>query len=451
MTSKIKFTILDGALAGEKFEYSEFAEFIIGRADDCKIKFPLDEKRVSAKHCNIVIKPATVEITDLGSTNGTKVDDILIGSKEQGIQQINTITADTNISVGDIRIKIEFSSDNNSSLHEEYLSEEASSEQSISYLEQILPWVKDFNISSKYLPAAIRDHRVVRILGKGKYGEVYMAIDSNKQKVALKKMLDEVVSSKDIRARFKQEIENLQYLNHQNIVRLKGSDIYENNFFYTMEYCEIGSLDSLIKFMGGTLSLDIAEMVIRQVLDGLTYIHLSTASMVLTKDGYENAKGLVHRDLKPSNILLTNDGLNLVAKIGDFGLSKALGVEAAKVHTEQISKPLGTYQFMCRRQNKVFKEAEPAGDVWAAAACLYYMLTGEYPRNFSKKIPLDRIVAVEDVIPILNRNNRIPSAIANVIDSALLEDKSNDDRTKFQTAADFQEALNQAFAQAKIN
>jgi eukaryotic-like serine/threonine-protein kinase len=91
------------------------------------------------------------------------------------------------------------------------------------------------------------------------------------------------------------------------------------------------------------------------------------------------------------------------------------------------------------------KNAEPAGDVWAAAACLYYMLTGAYPRDFSKYVLPDMVVTNEAAVPILTRNPRIYPQLAAAIDLALAEDVERDNLTHFQTAAAFKQALLSAF------
>jgi eukaryotic-like serine/threonine-protein kinase len=88
---------------------------------------------------------------------------------------------------------------------------------------------------------------------------------------------------------------------------------------------------------------------------------------------------------------------------------------------------------MCRKQILEFQDVQPEVDVWAAAACLYYMLTNEYPRNFRSgegwEVVLDR-----PVIPILDRNPDLPLPLATVIDRALAEDSNNREALHYQSA-----------------
>lgn len=115
----------------------------------------------------------------------------------------------------------------------------------------------------------------------------------------------------------------------------------------------------------------------------MTYAHNAEIPAVKLADGsYGKGRGLVHHDLKPGNIFLTNVAGKRIAKIGDYGLSKAF--DQAGLSGQTMSGDcMGTPCFTPRQQILNFKYARPEVDVWAAAASLYYMLTGEFPRNFA--------------------------------------------------------------------
>ena len=80
----------------------------------------------------------------------------------------------------------------------------------------------------------------------------------------------------------------------------------------------------------------------------------------------------------------------------------------------------GTLMFMPRQQVMDFRYSSPAVDVWAVAASYYYMLTGEYPKDFVNK---DQVLAALDnaAIPIQKRDPKIPQRIAQIIDQALID------------------------------
>jgi serine/threonine protein kinase len=157
-------------------------------------------------------------------------------------------------------------------------------------------------------------------------------------------------------------------------------------------------------------------------------------------DGHsEVVKGLVHRDLKPGNMFVHIEGDETIVKVGDYGLSKAFDL-AGMSGMSVTGSVGGTLVFMPRQQVLNFKYAKPDVDVWAAAASLYYMLTGDFPREITG----DPIAAIltNPVIPIRDRDRSIPSKLAHVIDAALQEEP----RIYFQSAQEFQQALIEAIS-----
>src|SRR5262249_62098035 len=97
--------------------------------------------------------------------------------------------------------------------------------------------------------------------------------------------------------------------------------------------------------------------------------------------GFGPGKGLVHRDIKPANLFLTGWGSGRLVKVGDFGLAKAFAESGLSGGT-RTGDVGGTYEFMCRQQVAYYKDAGPEVDVWSLAASLYYLLTGQTPRDF---------------------------------------------------------------------
>jgi serine/threonine protein kinase len=91
---------------------------------------------------------------------------------------------------------------------------------------------------------------------------------------------------------------------------------------------------------------------------------------------------------------------------------------------------------MPRQQVINFKYAKPEVDVWAAAASLYNMLTGTYPRDFSDKDPFVTVLQ-SDPVPIRQRDSSIPKPLAELIDLALVDNPE----IHFKTAAAFKRAL----------
>ena len=186
---------------------------------------------------------------------------------------------------------------------------------------------------------------------------------------------------------------------------------------------------------GRLLSIEDALDCTIQVLEGLHYAHTATISTRLPNGERKSSIGIVHRDFKPANIFIQKEKGKTIYKVADFGLAKAFELAGLSGHT-QAGKVAGTPVFMPRQQVLDFRFAKPEVDVWAAAASLYFMLTGYPPKFHLKKDPW--LVAVtESATPIRKRNPDIPKGLANVIDAALLDVPS----ITFNSASEFRRQL----------
>ncbi len=289
--------------------------------------------------------------------------------------------------------------------------------------------------------AAIRGYSIERELGRGGMGAVYLAHRENTgEQVALKVMLPKVAADARAKEFFLREVENTKALNHRNVVQLRDSGCSEGTFFFTIEYCDGGSVDHWMARNGGILTPSKAIPIILDVLEGLHYAHHAPIPHVKLKNGIVGrGKGLVHRDLSPQNIFLLGEGGSQIAKIGDYGLSKAFDLAGLSGQT-MTGATAGKPYFMPRQQVINHRFAKPEVDVWAAAATLYNMLTGAFPRTFQPGHDVWQTILCNSAVPILERNPSIPKSLAKVIDHALEDNPS----IGFQTAREFQSALKAA-------
>lgn len=264
-------------------------------------------------------------------------------------------------------------------------------------------------------------YEVGEMLGEGGMGSVYLARrEKDGAKVAIKVMLSKVAVDDDARAGFKREIDVTQSLRHPNIV-----DLYEHGsagagFYFVMEYCPGGSVDSLMEQKGGNLTVDEARPIILQALEGLAFAH---------------EKGFVHRDLKPGNILLTSKRGG-IAKIADFGLAKNFQ-KAGFSGMTVTGAVAGTAVFMPKEQLLDFKYVKPVSDVWSMAATLYTMLTGYLCYDIQRGQSPMEVVLKGRIIPIRDRDPHLPKKLTTVIDRAL----AVEDVDRYQTAGEFRDAL----------
>ncbi len=272
-----------------------------------------------------------------------------------------------------------------------------------------------------------RGYTVLRELGRGGMGAVYLARHNRTgEQVALKVMLPRIAADDHARQLFLREAESTRALHHPNVVRLRDVAFSHGTFFFTLEYCDGGSVDQLARGHGGKLPVAEALPVILQVLDGLEYAH----------NVFGPGSGLVHRDLKPANLFLASAAGATVAKVGDYGLGKAFDQAGLSGQT-CTGAVAGTPSFMPRQQVINFKYAKPEVDVWAAAASLYHLLTGHTPRDFPPGKDPWLVVLQDAPVPIRRRDTSIPERLAEVIDAALVDRPA----IPFKTAAEFRRAL----------
>ncbi|MFC4014184.1 protein kinase [Nonomuraea purpurea] len=391
--------------------------------DPCSPRLP-DDGTVSRHHCMLDINPPEIRIRDFGSLNGTYVNGNKIGQRDKGLSPEEAATLrfpehdlvdGDEIQLGETVFRVD--------VHAPAPAPRpATAIMPVGTLSGDDPDAKvrsliDLAPGGESGLASIAGYELLRTLGRGGMGAVYLVYDPRAERqVALKLMLPKVAAQAEARLRFLQEAAFSATLRHPNIAALYDYGYADGAFFFTLEYCPGGSLDQLLRQRGGTLPVGETVPLIVQALDGLAHAHANT---------------VVHRDLSPHNILLAD-----VPKIADFGLAKSFDQNGLSGLT-RTGAAAGKPFFMPRQQVVQFKNADPAVDVWAVAATLYHCLTGAYPRDFTPAKDVWQTVLQSPAVPIRRRDPSIPSPLADVIDHALGERPA----IGFQTATDFRQAL----------
>ena len=159
------------------------------------------------------------------------------------------------------------------------------------------------------IPAHIDRFKIVKELGKGSQGVVYLATDPRLERHVAIKTLDRHISeNEDKKRRLIREAKTVSKLQHPNIIPVY--DVGENRGkpYLVFEYVEGISLRDLIK-KEGQIVVHRAVTLMRQILDGMAYAH---------------QQGVVHRDMSPANILISK---NDMPRIMDFGISIMTGLD----------------------------------------------------------------------------------------------------------------------------
>jgi hypothetical protein len=457
MSGTVSLSVVDGPSKGNRFEFTERTVVIAGRAEDCVPRIEEGARKlVSRHHCLFDVNPPDVRVRDFGSLNGTYVNDVSIGRRKKGTTpaegaKLSLPEQDLRdgdmVKVGDtvLRVNIvkplEFAWEptrrrctgcGGVADTGEGRGGEAICDNCRAAPDDLLDDLLNKAAVGDQTLIGIADYEHIRELGRGGQGRVYLVRDrKTRELAALKLLLPEVSVEERMREGFLREIANIQALHHQNIIAFRQAGSAGGVFYFTTEFCTAGSVQDLVVTRGEPLAVDHAVRIVLQALDGLAYAH----NVYLGPD----ARGLVHRDIKPANILLTGNDENQIAKLGDFGLAKAFD-RAGLSGQSMTGEAAGTFGFMGRKQLINYKYAKPDVDVWSMAASLYWMITGRLPRQVAAGA--DPILAVlnEPAVPIRKRNPEIPTRIAEVIDTTLVEKPAS----WINTASAFSEALRSA-------
>jgi serine/threonine protein kinase/Tfp pilus assembly protein PilF len=180
------------------------------------------------------------------------------------------------------------------------------------FLEDEIPMVRELTApaADMFVPEQVLDERftVLRLLGRGGMGEVYLAADVlSNEIVALKTLKRELAMEGESRARFREEVQNSRRVTHPNVCRI--FDIFEHlgTPFFSMKYLAGPTLAEVLAV--GPLSPERGRLLAVQLAEGLSAAH---------------KEDILHCDFKPANVIVQSSGKNERAVITDFGLARAL-------------------------------------------------------------------------------------------------------------------------------
>jgi WD40 repeat protein len=254
--------------------------------------------------------------------------------------------------------------------------------------------------------SVLGQYRVLRSIGRGGMGEVFLARDlALGRRVALKVLHAEAMGSPEAVERFLAEARTTARFSHPHIVTVFGAGMHWGNPFVVLEYLEGETLRQRLD--RGPLGVREAIRLGRAVADAVGELH---------------RHGILHRDLKPENVLIPADGR---LRVLDFGLAQPL--DSAGLASESADPDddddqdldlAGTPPYMAP-ELWLGDPPRPASDVWALGVLLYELLEGHQPYHGMPDRELIQVQISPDPVPPLSRV--VPAPLASMVHSCLLK------------------------------
>jgi serine/threonine protein kinase len=264
------------------------------------------------------------------------------------------------------------------------------------------------------------DYEILGVLGAGGMGKVYKVRNVISDRVeAMKILLPNLASEKELADRFLREIKLLATLHHPNIAALRTALTLDNQLVMIMEYVDGVTLSS--KLHEGAIAPGNAVKYVDQVLAALSYAH---------------KLNIVHRDIKPANMMLTPDG---TVRLMDFGIARSGGDRSLTT----TGTTLGSLNYMPPEQVKG-DPVDARSDIYSLGVSLYEMVTGMLPFEAASNYSL-MAAHLEQIpkAPIIHKPG-LPDSLNQIILMALAKDPAK----RFQTADAFRAALGTVDAEA---
>ncbi len=269
--------------------------------------------------------------------------------------------------------------------------------------------------------------RLLRKLGEGGMGTVYLGFDvKTAQQVAIKILNEELALHQASIDRFNREGRSGVLLDHPNLVRTHsvGRDLATGLHYLVMEYVDGPTVLHLLETRGPWPVGDVVNLGI-QIASALEHIH---------------RRNIVHRDIKPDNILVSRSG---VAKLADLGLAKPMDDSG---HLTVVRAGFGTAAYMPYEQAINAKRVDGRSDLYALGATMYHLLTGQLPFPGETHLEMverkkqGRFRAASTLVP------SVPSSLDTILNKLL----AFHPRDRFQMASEVVVELERSCLKSKV-
>ena len=255
------------------------------------------------------------------------------------------------------------------------------------------------------------NYRLIRLLGRGGFAEVYLGEHVRLSTHAAVKVLYTRLANPHEAESFEKEARTIAHLNHPHIVRIFDFDLQDDTPFLVMDYAPNGSLRQHHP-KGTILPLTTIVSYVKQVADALQYAH---------------DQRLIHRDVKPENMLL---GQRNELLLSDFGIA----IVAQSSRYQSTQEMAGTMAYMAPEQ--IQGKPRPASDQYSLGIVVYEWLSGDRPFHGH----VTEIVAQHLAVPPPSLLEKVPTVSADV-EQVVLKALKKDPHQRFGSVREFAQAL----------
>ena len=267
----------------------------------------------------------------------------------------------------------------------------------------------------------IGEFRLLRRLGRGGMGDVFLAEQTSlSRQVALKMLRKDRMKSETLLQRFKTEAMAAGHINHSNIVQVYLIGEADGYHFIAQEFVDGRNLKEHISKKGKLLA-PVAIHIMKQVATALQKAAEA---------------GIVHRDIKPENIMINRRG---VVKVADFGLARL--TQREDVNLTQVGMTMGTPTYMSPEQVHGQK-VDPRSDIYSFGVSCYHMLAGSPPFFGETALAVAVKHLKDDPSPLTEKRPDLPATLCNMVHKMMQKEPAKRYQTAQQIIVDLRKISN---------